>query len=86
MPEGTKQLNELERATSLSPNALIYTEVEDETSESGFSTRSSTLELVSEELLEKMEYANLETESKTIISAINELNAKLESLKEELSE
>lgn len=76
MPEGTKQLSELERAMEISPLSLIYSEVEDSTSESGFSTRAATLELVAGEVVTGIEYSSqLETTSKTITGAINELKA-----------
>lgn len=76
MPEGTKQLSELERATSITPEALIYSEVEDISSETGFYTRALPLGLLADGVANEVEFASaLDTASKTLIGAINELKA-----------
>lgn len=72
MPEDTKRLSELERATSVAPDSLLFGSNIDETAESGFSSRAVPVELLAEEMLKNMQFADLETDSKTIIEAINE--------------
>lgn len=77
MPEGIKQLSALERATSITPEALIYSEVEDVSSESGFYTRALPLGLLADGVANEVEFASaLDTDSKTLIGAINELFVK----------
>lgn len=71
MPEDTKRLSELERATSVAPDSLLFGSNIDETAESGFSSRAVPVELLAEEMLKNMQFADLETDSKTIIEAIN---------------
>lgn len=71
MPEDGKSLNELERATSVAPDSLLFGSNIDETAESGFSSRAVPVELLAEEMLKNMQFADLETDSKTIIEAIN---------------
>lgn len=74
MPEGIKQLSALERATSITPEALIYSEVEDISSETGFYTRALPFGLLAEGVANEVEFASaLNTNSKTLIGAINEL-------------
>lgn len=76
MPEGTKKLYELERATELALSSLIYGELVDETSADGYSTRGIPVELLASAILKKFEFADLETARKTIIDAINEVRPK----------
>lgn len=73
MAEGMKRLSELERSSTVSPLALLYSEIEDVTSESGYSTRATTLELLADEIVNSIEFASkLDTSAKTITGAINE--------------
>lgn len=73
MPDVNKRISDMERATSVAPSTLFFSSIADETSESGYSTRASELQVVALEMLLNMEFASdLETTAKQIIPAINE--------------
>lgn len=77
MPEEVKRLSEFERATEITPEALLFSSIADVTSESGYSTRAATLSLVAECIAKYVQFASdLETTSKSLVGAINEVNEK----------
>lgn len=85
MPEEVKRLSEFERATEITPEALLFSSIADVTSESGYSTRAATLSLVAECIAKNIQFASdLETTSKSLIDAINEVNSNIINLRPKL--
>lgn len=74
MADLKKKIYEIERATELEASALVAVDIESPTSETGHITRSATVEEVGVTILDDIEYpTDLNTDSKTIFGAINEL-------------
>lgn len=75
-----KKFSDLERASSLNNGDLFAVAQVDAQAQTGYKSKSTETSAVAQKLLKGIEFpTDLETENKTIIGSINELNNKVES-------
>lgn len=75
MAEGDIILSEMSTAESLTAAALLYIAIIDAQTESGYGSRKVTTEALANLFNNSLQYAGLNTTTKTILGAINELQA-----------
>ena len=78
MAENDKKISQLDAAASIPVGSLFVVSVEDQESESGYISKKATSELFASQLLNSYLWPLLlETTSKNVIGAVNELNGKV---------
>lgn len=78
MAENDKKISQLDAAASIPVGSLFVVSVEDQESESGYISQKATSELLASQLLNSYLWPLLlDTNSKNVIGAVNELNSKV---------